>query len=37
MTNVIITRDHVIYDVHTEEGGSIEICHMFADFILFKQ
>ena len=27
-----------IYDVHTEWGwGSLEICHVFADSIVFKQ
>ena len=27
-----------IYDVHTEgEWGSLEICHVFADSLVFKQ
>ena len=33
-----LTQGPYIYDVHTEGGwGSLEICHVFADSIVFKQ
>ena len=36
--DVLIKKGPYIYEVHTEGGwGSLEICHMFADSIVFKQ
>ena len=32
-----IPKGPYIYEVHMEGAGGLEICHAFADFVVFKQ